>query len=64
MTTTLHRNDRQRFTDEERPVTTRKKTKEVYGMEYSVCECCGHDIDNMRWHYCPNCGAKIVDDKV
>ena len=25
------------------------------------CGCCGYGIGDARWHYCPSCGAKVVD---
>lgn len=25
------------------------------------CECCGYGIGDERWHYCPSCGAEVVE---
>lgn len=30
--------------------------------ETEVCSNCGYDIDGYGWSYCPNCGAKVVDE--
>lgn len=47
----------------DRPTTTRHgKFKTKYGRETPCCEVCGYSIGNMRWNYCPKCGAVIVDD--
>lgn len=46
----------------DRPVTTRHgKFKTKYGRETPCCEVCGYSIGDMRWNYCPKCGAVIVD---
>lgn len=29
--------------------------------ETKVCSNCGYDIDGYGWRYCPNCGARIVE---
>lgn len=29
--------------------------------ETKVCSNCGYDIDGYGWSYCPNCGARIVE---
>lgn len=45
------------------PTTTRSgKFKTKYGRETPCCEVCGYSIGDMRWNYCPKCGAVIVDD--
>ena len=30
--------------------------------ETAVCSECGEDIDGYAWPYCPNCGAKIIEE--
>lgn len=45
------------------PTTTRHgKFKTKYGRQTPCCEVCGYSIGDMRWNYCPKCGAAIVDD--
>ncbi len=45
-----------------RGTTTRTgKYRTKYGRRIPVCECCGYSIGDMRWHYCPSCGAEVVD---
>lgn len=47
----------------DRPTTTRHgKFKTKYGRETPCCEVCGYSIGDMRWNYCPKCGAVVVDD--
>lgn len=47
----------------DRPTTTRHgKFKTKYGRETPCCEVCRYSIGDMRWNYCPKCGAVIVDD--
>lgn len=47
----------------DRPTTTRHgKFKTKYGRETPCCEVCGYSIGDMRWNYCPKCGAVIDDD--
>lgn len=47
----------------DRPTTTRHgKFKTKYGRETPCCEVCGYSIGDMRWNYCPKCGAAITDD--
>ena len=47
----------------DRPTTTRHgKFKTKYGRETPCCEVCGYSIGDMRWNYCPKCGAMITDD--
>lgn len=47
----------------DRPTTTRHgKFKTKYGSKTPCCEVCGYSIGDMRWHYCPKCGAVITDD--
>lgn len=47
----------------DRPTTTRHgKFKTKYGRETPLCEVCGYSIGDMRWNYCPKCGAVITDD--
>lgn len=54
----------QRFADLiDRPTTTRHgKFRTKYGRETPCCEVCGYSIGDMRWGYCPKCGAVITDD--
>lgn len=45
-----------------RRATTRcGKFRTKYGRSVPCCECCGYGIGDERWHYCPSCGAKVVD---
>lgn len=45
------------------PTTTRHgKFKTKYGRQTPCCEVCGYSIGDMRWSYCPKCGAVIADD--
>ena len=47
----------------DRPSTTRHgKFRTKYGRETPCCEVCGYSIGDMRWDYCPKCGAVITDD--
>ena len=47
----------------DRPATTRHgKFKTKYGRKTPCCEVCGYSIGDMRWSYCPQCGAMIADD--
>lgn len=47
----------------DRPYTTRHgKFRTKYGRETPCCEVCGYSIGDMRWNYCPKCGAVIADD--
>ena len=47
----------------DRPTTTRHgKFKTKYGSKTPCCEVCGYSIGDMRWNYCPKCGAVIADD--
>lgn len=47
----------------DRPYTTRHgKFRTKYGRETPCCEVCEYSIGDMRWNYCPNCGAKVVDE--
>ena len=47
----------------DRPTTTRHgKFRTKYGRETPCCEVCGYSIGDMRWGYCPKCGAVIIDD--
>lgn len=46
-----------------RGTTTRHaKYKTKYGRKVPLCECCSYSIGDMRWHFCPNCGAEVVDE--
>lgn len=48
----------------DRLATTRHgKFKTKYGRETPCCEVCGYSIGDMRWNYCPKCGAVITDAK-
>lgn len=45
----------------DRPITTRHgKFRTKYGRETPCCEVCGYSIGDMRWGYCPKCGAEVV----
>lgn len=47
----------------DRPITTRHgKFRTKYGSKTPCCEVCGYSIGDMRWNYCPKCGAVIADD--
>lgn len=47
----------------DRPTTTRHgKFKTKYGSKTPCCEVCGYSIGDMRWNYCPKCGAGITND--
>lgn len=47
----------------DRPTTTRHgKFKTKYGSKTLCCEVCGYSIGDMRWNYCPKCGAVITND--
>ena len=47
----------------DRPTTMRHgKFRTKYGRETPCCEVCGYSIGDMRWGYCPKCGAVITDD--
>lgn len=47
----------------DRPITTRHgKFKTKYGRKTPCCEICGYSIGDMRWNYCPKCGAEVVSD--
>lgn len=42
--------------------TTRHgKHKTRWGREVPLCEQCGYAIGDSRYHFCPNCGAKVVE---
>ena len=47
----------------DRSTTTRHgKFKTKHGWEVPCCENCGYSIGDMRWNYCPKCGATIEED--
>lgn len=47
----------------DRETTTRHgKFRTKYGRHTPCCEVCGYSIGDMRWGYCPKCGAVITDD--
>lgn len=47
----------------DRPSTTRHgKFKTKYGRKIPCCEVCGYSIGDMRWNYCPKCGAEVISD--
>ena len=47
----------------DRPSTTRHgKFRTKYGRDTPCCEVCGYSIGDMRWNYCPKCGAVIAND--
>ena len=44
----------------DRPSTTRHgKFRTKYGRKTPCCEVCGYSIGDMRWGYCPKCGAEV-----
>lgn len=45
-----------------RTTTRHGKFRTKYGRSVPCCECCGYGIGDARWHYCPSCGAKVVDE--
>lgn len=46
----------------DRPSTTRHgKLRTKYGRETPCCEVRGYSIGDMRWGYCPKCGAEVVE---
>lgn len=46
-----------------RRTTTRTgKFRTKYGRSVPCCERCGYGIGDERWHYCPSCGAEVVDE--
>lgn len=46
----------------DRQTTTRHgKFRTKYGRETPCCEVCGYSIGDMRWGYCPKCGAEVVE---
>ena len=45
-----------------RGTTTRHgKFRTKYGRSVPCCECCGYGIGDERWHFCPSCGAEVVE---
>lgn len=45
-----------------RATTTRHgKWRTKYGRSVPCCECCGYGIGDTRWHFCPSCGAEVVE---
>lgn len=44
-----------------RTTTRHGKWRTKYGRSVPCCECCGYGIGDERWHYCPSCGAEVVD---
>lgn len=45
-----------------RGTTTRHgRFRTKYGRSVPCCECCGYGIGDERWHYCPSCGAEVVE---
>lgn len=50
----------QRLTDLIDPTCELIDRSDIDG-EPVVCSCCGKMLNrNIRWHYCPNCGARVV----
>lgn len=45
----------------ERTTTRKGKYRTRYGRKVPLCECCGYAIGDDRYNYCPNCGAKVVE---
>lgn len=45
-----------------RTTTRHGKHKTRWGREVPLCEQCGHAIGDSRYHYCPNCGARIIEE--
>ena len=44
-----------------RTTTRHGKFRTKYGRSVPCCECCGYGIGDTRWHYCPSCGAEVVE---
>lgn len=45
-----------------RKTTTRHgRYRTKYGRSVPCCERCGYGIGDMRWHYCPSCGAEVIE---
>ena len=44
-----------------RTTTRHGKWRTKYGRSVPCCECCGYGIGDARWHYCPSCGAEVVE---
>ena len=43
--------------------TCRIETRIIDGIEEDFCTACGNEVAcYYRPHYCPNCGAKVVDE--
>lgn len=46
----------------DRPTTTRHgRFKTKHGGKVPCCEVCGYSIGDMRWSYCPKCGAEVIE---
>jgi len=41
--------------------TRRGKYRIKYGRRVPLCECCGYSIGDLRWKFCPSCGAEVTD---
>ena len=44
-----------------RTTTRYGKFRTKYGRSVLCCECCGYGIGDERWHFCPSCGAEVVE---
>ena len=44
-----------------RTTTRHGKFRTKYGRSVPCCECCGYGIGDARGHYCPSCGAEVVE---
>ena len=43
----------------DRTTTRRGKYRTKYGRRVPLCECCGYSIGDLRWKFCPGCGAEV-----
>ena len=44
-----------------RTTTRNGRYRTKYGRKVPLCECCGYSIGDLRWKYCPGCGAEVVE---
>lgn len=47
----------------ERTTTRHGKFKTKYGNKVPLCECCGYSIGDKRYNFCPQCGARVIEDE-
>ena len=45
----------------DRTTTRNGRYRTKYGRKVPLCECCGYSIGDLRWKFCPSCGAEVVD---